>query len=457
MDTLMIASPERARRVGARRKGPQPRTLFVGIGVACFVYILLRPVSSNYILVPVLAAWGAVAGLGVFVGRRRLAPRLWTIWYVQVAYGVVFASVGAILGAPGVLSEMLVYLAAPLLFWTILLSMDERALRLAFFWLAIATCVLSAGILFYVGGQRGLIPTVIPHGLLDQFGAGIGQTEFGTPQIRLYSLSTLAAAAPFWMASLLVPRDRLMPSAKLRVTAAVLAALAALVGGRLALVIVLALTPVLVWLTSHLVGRQHDDRRHSLLGRTRLPFIAAVLAVLVAGVAAPSVLSLKAVTGSFGAVEALIGVGGSASVDTSVLRQESDHLLAAWGDSPLVGNGLGAVIPGYRRSDAAPWDFELQYQLLLFQSGLVGAAMFGGVLYLVLRALRSAAREQPQLASSLIVATTAAVALLLANTTDPYLQAPGNMWGIYVPLAVANVMLLSPKDATSPRQGRASL
>lgn len=62
-----------------------------------------------------------------------------------------------------------------------------------------------------------------------------------------------------------------------------------------------------------------------------------------------------------------------ASSESDLVRQEQSRNLWAWfWDAPLMGHGLGAYIPGYIRSEEAPYSYELQLLALLGQMGIIG-------------------------------------------------------------------------------------
>jgi hypothetical protein len=159
---------------------------------------------------------------------------------------------------------------------------------------------------------------------------------------------------------------------------------------------------------------------------------------------APSLVSFSSVSSAFSDAQALIfGGDETAALQQDIRILEGQELLNGWSGSPIIGHGFGATLNGFDRDPNRPWNFELQYHLILFQTGVIGILIGFLALLFTLRQLRTAARATPQFASTLLVTTAGAASVLVANAIDPYLQAPGHMWAIYLPLAVANIMLLS--------------
>jgi O-antigen ligase len=70
---------------------------------------------------------------------------------------------------------------------------------------------------------------------------------------------------------------------------------------------------------------------------------------------------------------------------------QGPYLIHAFMESPVFGSGFGGYA-GYQRNDLRPWTYELTYQKLLFNMGIVGTAflltLFCLYLLLVIKLLR---------------------------------------------------------------------
>lgn len=360
---------------------------------------------------------------------------------IFVLYGLL---VGAARHAPGLADEAIIDVAAPVLFWVVVWAIDERMLRSLLKWLAIATSVVGATIFLYFIGNKGIVPNVIPKFVLVQSGAAIGLNEAA---VRFFGLSSLVAAGPVWIASLLLPSDGLLPRRSLRAFAALSSIAAALVGGRRAIVLVMVLTPALLWVCSRLIAPKFQVGGESSKGtiRGRNAAILGGSLLLVSAVALASSLGLVSTSAIASSAR---GAVDFAFADTStpgaepIRREQATALIDAWSGSPVIGYGFGNVVPDYVRDQERPWNFELQYHLLLFQTGLVGVVLLFAVLVAAVAAMRKAWATSPDYASTLSATMVGAAALILANATDPYLRAPGHIWWLYIPFAVANVGIL---------------
>lgn len=441
---MRTATPRR----GGKGRGPRKLSLLVPLG--CFAYVVARPVSNNILLLSALGLMWLFALGAIVVRAPRLAPTFSIVLLGQLAFAAFGIFEGLAADNPGIFNAIAVYLVAPLLYWVLVWAVDLNIAKSVLQCLAIMSSVLATTIVLYVANQKGIIPEIVPSSIL--VGSGSGFRDLGThTELRFYGLSTLAAVGPMWIASLLVPPDDLMPPVWLRSYAATSAMVAVLVGGRQAIVLTMVTAPLILWCCARIIGQGKHPRYvvgalAADAGRRPLRMLAGSLGVL--GVVylvsrlALGVDSVRPVSNTFSAVGSLFSGSSGAGVDTKILVEESGRLLSAWAAAPIGGRGFGAVIDGYRRSVERPWNFELQYHLLLLQTGIVGILAVGVVLFFCIRALRAAAERCPQYSATLAVTTVGAVALLIANFADPYLQAPGHMWAIYLPLAVGNAMLV---------------
>jgi hypothetical protein len=146
-----------------------------------------------------------------------------------------------------------------------------------------------------------------------------------------------------------------------------------------------------------------------------------------------------------------LGLGEPSSVDavdTNIRSTEAAELFRGWANHPIFGSGLGAELPsGYVRSLIRPWMFELQYHQALFALGLFGMLLLGLAALLVLWTIIAAGRAVYR--PSLVAATTAGIAIVVANASNPYLQAVGHGWGVALAVGIANVLLIMADDLPS--------
>ncbi|HEX8933400.1 MAG TPA: hypothetical protein VF788_04250 [Pseudonocardiaceae bacterium] len=226
-----------------------------------------------------------VFALGAIVVRAsRLAPTFSVVLLGQLAFATFGIFEGLRADNPGVFNAIAVSLAAPLLYWVLVWAVDLDIAKSVLRCLAIMTSILATTIVLYVANQKGIIPQIVPSSILTDSGSGF--RDLGThTELRFYGLSTLAAAGPMWIASLLVPPDDLMPPVLLRAYAATAAMVAVLVGGRQAIVLTMVAAPLTLWCCSRAIGRAKHPRYvlgalAAAAGRRSLRMFAGSLGVL---------------------------------------------------------------------------------------------------------------------------------------------------------------------------------
>lgn len=414
-------------------KRPAGAALMRFLAVASFAFVLLMPVSQGVLLIAVFGVMVTAALMTSLVQRKVLTLPLMGVAFFTLLLG----SFGLMVGAdnPGLVNSAGVFAIAPMVYFVSITALGHSSLKALLGTCAVMTVIAGTYILVYVGGELGVIPRIIPDFVLELTGAGFGKTGDAI-EIRFYGLSTLAAAAPAWLASLLVNRDDLLPRLPLRAAAATAGIAGAMVGGRRAIIVVLVLIPLVAWVV------KRSTMRRGPVTVSPLKALGAMVALIAAISVTPAVIAHPLVVNTWGALVSFFsGVSSDVSTSQTERNEQADQLLRAWSQSPIWGHGLGAVIPGYSRSDTQPWQFELQYHVLLMQTGVIGVLLTLTIAVFVVAAIRRAASLRPDMLSTLTVTLCAGIAMLIANATNPYLQAPAHMWAIFLPLGVINVML----------------
>ena len=407
--------------------------------IVCFAYVLFLPVSHNRILYSAFLAIGAVSFVSIIRQRRTFAAEVLLLAFLVAA----LAGYGIAIGTsnPGLVYTLLIWVAAPGLYFLCTVAATPQAIKYFFYAAVAATLAVSALLLVFVSGEAGVIPQLVPIWLENQIGLG-ATFSGGESQARSYNLSSLSALGPLWAGSLVVRRDVLLPAWSTRLVCAVAAFAAALVSSRSAIVIVIVVAPFIALALRALLGKRP-------ITPIRLPARAAswILATGALGAFAvaafvPRLQTFGPLVTAFQSVSSFFtGRAATSNTDQSIRSDEADHLLQAWTQNPLFGSGFGARVPDYARTSERPWALELQYHLLLFNVGLVGALFVIAILVVATVFLRRAVRQGTEFTPSMVVAVTTAIAMLIANATNPYLQAPGHMWAIFLPLALANAVV----------------
>jgi hypothetical protein len=126
---------------------------------------------------------------------------------------------------------------------------------------------------------------------------------------------------------------------------------------------------------------------------------------------------------------------------TTERRVQFHALIAGWEENPLLGVGHGSPAFGSIRSQESPWNYELYYVALLYQTGLVGLTAYAaGVIWIYWMGIR-VIRSGGYLSALMVACLVGMSSILIANATNPYLARYDAMWAIFLPLAVINFWL----------------
>ncbi|WP_431245437.1 hypothetical protein [Leifsonia xyli] len=244
-----------------------------------------------------------------------------------------------------------------------------------------------------------------------------------------------------------------------------LAITGAVVSWRRAIVLILVVSPIIAILALvALRVRNAHSTNPGFSGRAFLRLgIAAIIAIVLSFAAQPHFASMfgSAVGASGKIVEGqkaelptkdLSTVDGhklSVSADDAladeIRKNESQNLLAPSSAADwIVGKGFGATIDrGHVIRDMKPWQTELQYHAIFYWTGILGVLLMLATFVAGFLALRKAFRFDQGMRAPLYVSTVGALAALAANATNPYLQAPGHMWPVFLPLMIASAIFVS--------------
>ena len=117
---------------------------------------------------------------------------------------------------------------------------------------------------------------------------------------------------------------------------------------------------------------------------------------------------------------------------------QAPELIEAFERRPILGSGLGATLPsGYFRSRTDPYQFELNYHQMLFQTGIVGLALILGMPLLAMaRAIRATGRLARDERALALGGIAGVAGILVAGASNPYLISSYGMLALVVALAL---------------------
>jgi hypothetical protein len=400
-----------------------------------FFTFLYLPVTQDAFKAALIAAILVLMGLEAMLGARefRLHPTTAFFAVFYVLLGLVFVGIGLINEAPGALFSTLIYVVWPIVYIIFVgrLSHPRYLLKVQRM-LVIGAIAIGLTVINQLLFSLGLIPEslrIVSTENQDIVFYG------GYTQMRLYAISTLVYLVPYFIAALMVGAGKKSHFvAKKWLWLALFLSLFGLFlsGRRAGLIIFVLAVPIAVVLINALPKR----RKLRVTGRGLI--IAAGFTVLIT-------LLLAVLTNVLGwrLDEQLNFILSSISSSDEYVRFEQlNALISGWLRSPLWGWGLGSFTNEIIRNSDRPWTYELQYALTLFQTGLIGLTAYAvGIVWLFVKGI-DMIRLDAQLGPHVIPVIVGCASFLIANATNPYLQAYGHLWTLFTLVAFVNTWLL---------------
>ncbi|MGL6058135.1 MAG: hypothetical protein ACRC17_07435 [Culicoidibacterales bacterium] len=123
----------------------------------------------------------------------------------------------------------------------------------------------------------------------------------------------------------------------------------------------------------------------------------------------------------------------------SVRSEQVIMLFNEWKNYPLFGKGLGTNVDGYIRSDTHTGSYELTYNALLFQVGLVGMAIYIFLFGWLIERVNRISKNNIELSKFTFPIVIGFMSFLIITATNPYLLKFDNLWTIFILLAFVNI------------------
>lgn len=390
------------------------------------------------------------AGLWRF-GNFRLhsSVLLWTL-FLAVA-GLAFSLYGVALAAPGAIPMLTVYFVWPIVFTFMIgaITRVEHAENLARV-MVYALIAISVYSLSYILNTFGVLPNALYIEL--DLGQYMNKNLFGGFIVYwMPSVASLIFLVPFVIAMALNARRIGSPIGRFPLALSVtIGVLVAVLTGKKAVWVTLMAAPLIalffIWMQPSHLEKKALSRIGILYAGTAALAVGVILYVLVESSIRLDVSKmLHFLERGFDFTEAATEGG---NVSAAARTEQYVALMDGWRGSPYFGNGLGAVATVIR-SGIYAWAYELSYVSLLFQTGVVGVAIYaaaiGWVYWRGIRIVKAGGRVAAIMLPTLVGLTC----FLMANATNPYLAKFDYMWVIFFPVALINLHLLNSAHARS--------
>lgn len=126
----------------------------------------------------------------------------------------------------------------------------------------------------------------------------------------------------------------------------------------------------------------------------------------------------------------------------SIRIQQINDLITYWKKRPLFGWGDGANSPNIVRSNTSGF-YEMVYFAKLMQRGIIGLLIYFGLFYFVYSKLITIIKSNTHFSADAFVVFIGLSCMLIANATNPYIEAFDKLIIIFIPILLVKLYNLS--------------
>lgn len=123
--------------------------------------------------------------------------------------------------------------------------------------------------------------------------------------------------------------------------------------------------------------------------------------------------------------------------DDDSRQLQAPALINGWLKRPIFGNGYGVNAKGWIANEDYQGAYELTYLALLFSKGLLGFLGFWGLCLALFNWVYKISIETPRYREGICL-LIALLMILIANASNPYLNAFDFYWFLFIPLLIVN-------------------
>src|SRR6185369_5375698 len=338
------------------------------IGNLLFFLMMFAPQTWQSIKMPLVVLVVSLLVLYYIKNlRRKLNVNIITWFTLLLAFGVIWSFYGALKSNPGAADIFRVNVVWVVLYALFVFYLDSfEKFEKMVFTMVLATIAISLYNISIVLCAFHIIPDIYSVLKIDDPGNLIGVHE-GFIQITGRNVGSLTFLGPFMLSSFILRPEyfRKVPD-KLLKLAVVLSFIAILLAGRRALWVELMATPLLVFIFNIVMS----DKKKSNISRK----VAGIY--LVMGIFLISLGYYLAAKIDWNFTD-LYDRFSEVFVNKGDVRQlQSVALWNGFTESPILGSGFGIGVNEVVRDYDQPWNYELSYIQILYNTGLLGATLY---------------------------------------------------------------------------------
>ena len=398
------------------------------------------PTVHKEIKIPILFLLLIIVLYKVFSYKWYIQKDIAILSMISILFGSFFIFNGVINSNAGALPSITVILIWPFLYILFIGGNGRRNIFLAIdkVFLFSAYFIPIYGFYFLLG-KANIIPSAFFFNIFpEDVMGGVGLYK-GSIEVSILNLASILFIAPYVFTKFLL-KNKIKEKFIYGIAIFLLIGLVFL-SGRRALLLVTIGSFFLIFLFSYFIKLEDFGKKIRYNSFVLMLYIIFVTFIIVSMVLNYYEIDLYKIYE--GIVEGL-SFGSSSDSSTQARTEQFFSLIDGWSQSPVFGNGFGAVASVIRNEDM-PWAYELSYLSLLFHTGLVGIIVYMSlIIWIIWQGLRiSNNMKDIEYIFPYIVGL---LSFLIGNISNPYLMKFDYLWVIFVPLMYINYYKLTYKE-----------
>ena len=356
--------------------------------------------------------------------------KVWTIWFLfYFLFYFLWITYGLIRGNPGVSDYFRLQIIWPTIFFILISTIDSlKKIIFVYKLLVNFSIIISVYIIYRFLEVINLVPKIYNFEG-EVLGVGI---HSGFIQVVSLSVGSLVFLLPFILClvsgfskSFLY---RKIVSKKKLFIVFVLITIAVIISGRRALWFSFFITYILVFLTNYLIYKKKF---------LKLIYNFSLFSIVIFFIGFSSITYLNDKV-DFDQLSNRITKEFNSS-ELTPRQLQSIALFEGFKKNPLFGSGFGVGVKDNIRSSEKPWQYELTYNLYLYNTGLIGMLFFLLLILFPFSRYLKLCKIYPEFTPYLSPAFISYLIVLIASASNPYFTSSFDfMWMLFLPIAIIN-------------------
>jgi len=239
-------------------------------------------------------------------------------------------------------------------------------------------------------------------------------------QISMPAATSLFFLVPFFMSNVLISKEKKL-SDYIFLFFGVIISLAT---GRRALILLIFFSPLMILILSFVL----PYRKKSIINRIikKILIISILLSIVIVILEKNKIIDVTFLINK--TVSYYIPSKSGLEVGAIIRDTQKNALIDKWRRKPFLGFGYGASVNDYIRNQKTPWAYELSYVAKLMNIGIIGMSIY--LFFISFLVLKLSVRLKNNYIFYLS-SITSFITVLIANSSNPYLDSFEYMWMIY--------------------------